>query len=218
MSQQTSQLITAAEAARIRNVHPKTFARWKIAPVVPGRPGRGGGALFDPAIVEAYQPPDPGRPPGEYVPPEPAPPKLVDSPLPDGIEAQIQAGLERGAHRHHAPKWLDDVTDKWLSEASKKDRKAVRASGERYPSTRERDIAEKDPRLNPDGEILPTRRHVKTSTSDDWKPLKGAKLAPDERAAKRKYLADLEALEGHHTWQKSRDVKAPHADSHDTAS
>lgn len=35
MSQQTSeQLITAAEAARLKGVHGKTFLRWGIHPVV----------------------------------------------------------------------------------------------------------------------------------------------------------------------------------------
>jgi hypothetical protein len=216
MSQQTSKLITATEAAQLRNVHPKTFARWKIAPVVPGRPGRGGGALFDPAIVEAFKPPDPGRPIGFYVPPSPPPPKPVDCPLPDGREARIQAALEQGAHTHRAAKWLDDETDRWLAEAGKIDRASVKASNERNPSVRERDIAEKDPRINQDGEILPPRRHVKTS-SDEWKPRMG-KLTDEERAARRKYLADLKALEGHDTWQKSLDVKHPHLDHHDTAS
>jgi hypothetical protein len=217
MSQQTSKLITATEAAQLRNVHPKTFARWKIAPVVPGRPGRGGGALFDPAMVEAFKPPDPGRPGGIYVPPSPPPPKAVDCSLPDGREARIQAALEQGALTHRAAKWLDDETDKWLAEAGKIDRASVKASNERNPSVRERDVAETDPRINQDGEILPPRRHVKTS-SDEWKPRKGVKLTDEEKTARREYLADLMALEGHYTWQKGQDVKHPHDDSHDTAS
>lgn len=216
MSQQTSKLITATEAAQLRNVHPKTFARWKIAPVVPGRPGRGGGALFDPAIVEAFKPPDPGRPIGFYVPPSPPPPKTVDCPLPDGIEGQIQAGLEIGARTHRSPKWMDNLADKWLAEASKKDSTSVKASGERSPSVRERDIAEKDggPRVNQDGELGP-RPHVKTSASDEWRPRKDAKLTDAERAARRKYLADLDVIEGHHAWQKSLDVKHRRQDRQD---
>jgi hypothetical protein len=219
LSRHASKLITAAEAAQLRGVHPKTFARWKIPPVVPGRRGRGGGALFDPTIVEAFQAPDPGRPAGFYIWPEPQPPKPVDSPLPSGIEAQIQAGLEQGARTHRAAKWLDTVTDKWLAEASKVDRASVKASGERNPSIRERDIAEKDggPRVNQNGEVGP-RPHVKTSTSDEWRPRKDAKLTDAEKAARRKYLADLEAMEGHHTFQKSRDVKHPRHDSQDSSS
>jgi hypothetical protein len=220
MSQQTSQLITATEAARLRNVHPKTFARWKIAPAIPGRRGRGGGALFDPAIVEAFQPPDTGRPIGFYVPPEPAPPKAVDCPLPSGIERQIQAGLELGAKKHRSPKWLDTVTDKWLAEASKVDRASVKASGERNPSIRERDVAEKDggPRVNQDGEPLGPRPHVKTSTSDEWRPREDAKLTDEEKAARRRHLADLVVVEGQHSYQKSRDVRHRRYDSHDSSS
>jgi hypothetical protein len=211
MSQPTSKLLTAAQAARIRGVHPKTFARWKIPPVVPGRRGRGGEALYDPATVKAFQPPEPGRP-GRVVPPSPLEPKPVDCPLPDGIEAQIVAGLELGARTHRSPKWLDHVADKWLAETSKLDPNSRRGI------VRERDIAEKDPRVTQDGEILPLRGHVKTSTSDDWKPLKGVKMTAEERAARRKYLSELDAIEGHHAWAKGRDVKAPHHDSHDTAS
>ncbi len=220
MPQQASKLITASEAAQLRGVHPKTFARWKIPPVVAGRRGHGGGALFDPTTVEAFKPPEPGRPGGFYVPPEPQPPKRVDSPIPSTIEKQIQAGLDQGARTHRAAKWLDTVTDKWLAEASKVDRASVKASGERNPSIRERDIAEKDggPRVNQLGEPIGPRPHVKTSTSEDWRPRKDAKLTDEEKAARRRHLADLVVVEGQHTYQKSRDVKHQRYDSHDSSS
>jgi hypothetical protein len=133
------------------------------------------------------QPPDPGRPTRPYVSSEPAPPKRVDSALPEGIEAQIVRGLELAARTRRAPKWLDNVADKWLAEASKKDAASVRASRERYPTIRERDMADSAPRVTQDGG-LSIRHHVRTSIAGDQKPRGAVSLTPEERAAKRRLV------------------------------
>lgn len=127
-------LTTIQAAARLR-VHPKTLARYvregRVVPVVPGRKGRGGAAMFSRAALDRLH----ARRPA---------PELGASRV-----QEIEAALQEAGN---PPEWLERLSDDWLARVEECDPARVKASRERDPHVRERDFNDHRIGHHPDSE------------------------------------------------------------------